>query len=95
MFSALVIDHVHHPRNMGELSTATHHGVAGTPGEGPYMLMWFEVEEERVLCASCETYGCPASIASGSIACEVLQGRSISQALLLDATDIMRLLGGL
>lgn len=95
MFTAIVQDHVHNPRNTGTLENATHHGVAGVPGDGPYMLMWFEVAEETIVRASYDTYGCPSAIASGSVSAEILQGRTISQALLLDATDIQRLLGGL
>ncbi len=95
MFTAIVQDHVHNPRNTGLLENATHHGVAGVPGDGPYMLMWFEVTEGTIVRASYDTYGCPSAIASGSVSAEILQGRTISQALLLDATDIQRLLGGL
>lgn len=95
VFTAIVQDHVHRPRNAGALPEATHHGVAGTPGEGPYMLLWFEVAEETIVRASYATYGCPSAIASGSVTAEILQGRTIAQALLLDANDIQALLGGL
>jgi nitrogen fixation NifU-like protein len=69
--------------------------MAGTPGEGPYLLLWFEVSEGVIVRASYQTYGCPSAIASGSIAAQVLVGRRIEQAALLTAEDILLLLGGL
>jgi NifU-like protein involved in Fe-S cluster formation len=95
MLSALVLDHVHSPRNTGELSTATHHGVADVPGEGPYLRLWLEVSDETIVRASYSTYGCPAANASGCITAQVLVGRTISQALLLTSHGITLLLGGL
>ena len=52
MFSATVLEHTARPRNVGELETATHHGIAGVPGDGPYMHLWFEVEEGVIQRAS-------------------------------------------
>jgi nitrogen fixation NifU-like protein len=95
MFNAFVLDHVANPRNVGPLETATHQGVAGIPGEGPYMLLWFEVTEERICRAAYQTFGCPAAMASGSLTAELLTGRTIAQALTLTAADIIRLLHGL
>jgi nitrogen fixation NifU-like protein len=95
MYNAIVQDHVYNPRHVGPLETATHQGLAGIPGDGPYMRLWFEVREGRILDAAYATYGCPAAVASGSVAAEVLIGRTVEQALLLTAADILLLLRGL
>ena len=95
MFSALATEHIAVPRNVGPLEGATHQGVAGTPGEGPYMLLWFEVENGRIQRAAYATYGCPAAVASGSITATLLTGRTIEQARLLTAEMIIRVLQGL
>lgn len=95
MFSAAVLEHTAYPRNTGELANATHHGIAGVPGDGPYMHLWFEVEEGVIQRASYMTYGCPSAIASGSLCAEILQGRTVSQALLITPKDVQLLLGGL
>ena len=95
MFSAIVLEHFNSPRHVGPLETATHHGVAGIPGDGPYMLLWFEVADRRIRTAAYQTYGCPAAVACGSIAAQVLTGRTVDQALSLTARDIDLLLQGL
>jgi nitrogen fixation NifU-like protein len=95
MFSAIVQDHVANPRNVGPLETATHEGVAGVVGDGPYMVLWFEVEDGQIRRAAYKTYGCPSAVACGSITAQALTGRTVEQALRLTAQDILRLLGGL
>jgi len=95
MFSALATEHIAVPRNVGPLEGATHQGVAGMPGEGPHMILWFQVQDGRILKAAYATYGCPAAVASGSITATLLTSRTIEQALRLTAEDIIRVLQGL
>ena len=65
------------------------------PGDGPYMLLWFEVSEGRIVRAAYKTYGCVAAIASGSITATLLTGLPVERALLLTAEDLLRVMGGL
>ena len=96
MFSPLAIEHIAVPRNVGPLEGATHQGIAGMPGDGPYMILWFQVEDGgRIAKAAYATYGCPAAVASGSITASVLTGRTVEQALRLTAEDILGVLQGL
>ncbi len=95
MYSDLAQEHIANPRNPGPLETATHTGVAGTPGEGPYMTLWFEVRAGVIKRAAFQTYGCASAVAAGSITTVLLTGRTIEQALRLTAEDIDRVLGGL
>jgi len=95
VFSAAVLDHTLNPRNTGPLEDANRYGQAGDPGGGPYALLWFEVEGQTILRGSYETYGCPAAVACASFVAEFLTGKSIGQALAMDARDIALLLGGL
>ncbi|MCW3051182.1 MAG: iscU [Chthonomonadales bacterium] len=95
MFSALAIEHIAVPRNIGPLEGATHQGVAGVPGDGPYMILWFQVEDGQIQKAAYATYGCPAAVASGSITATLLTGRTVEQALSLTAEMIIRILQGL
>lgn len=95
MFSAAVLDHFHNPRNTGPLDGHTHCGVAGVPGDGPSMELWFRVEEGRITEAAYRTYPCPAAMACGSVVAEVAKGRTPEQLMKLTAADIARLLGGL
>lgn len=95
MYSAIVQDHVSNPRNVGPLETATHQGVAGIPGEGPYMVLWFEIDKDRIVKAAYQTYGCPAAVASASMTVELVTGRSVAEALHLREPEIIQALEGL
>src|SRR5436190_16644332 len=95
MFSSIVMDHVTRPRNCGPLEGATHKGVAGSPGDGPYMVLEFTVDGERISRAAYMTFGCPAAMASGSMIAELAVGRSICLINSVTPQDLLRLLGGL
>jgi NifU-like protein involved in Fe-S cluster formation len=95
MYTPLVQDHFANPRNVGPLEGATHRGAAGSPGDGPYVILWLQVEEGTIRRAAYQTYPCPAAIACGSITAEVLAGRTVEQARQLEASDVIALLRGL
>lgn len=95
MWSAIVDNLVGQPRFAGTWADATHEGTAGTPGEGPHLRLWLQVEGETIARAGYHTYGCPAAIASGEMLCLLLRGRTPEQAQALTETDLTRALGGL
>src|SRR5262249_50465767 len=64
-------------------------------GEGPYMELWFQVEEGTIRRAAYRTYPCPAATACGSVVAEVLTGRPVAAAQRLAAGDVATLLGRL
>ena len=95
MLSALAADHVQRPRHRGPLDAATHYGVAGSPGDGPYCQIWLIVQDGLIKEAAFKTPGCPASTASASVLCQVVTGRSLEQASLLTGEDLLNILSGL
>ena len=94
-YSAVVQELFDRPRRVGPLPHATHKGVAGHPGEGPYVVLYLMVRDETILQAAYLTFGCPAAIASASMAAELAEGRTLSEAGLIGETDIVAALGGL
>lgn len=94
-FSPLATEHIHTPRNAGRLEDATHIGVGGTPGEGPYVRLHLLVSEGYIRRASYECNGCPSSIAASSVVAQILTGRTLAQASLLEPNDVLLILGGL
>ena len=74
MFSDAVLTHVANPHHAGPLDGATHYGVAGTLGDGPYMEMWLRIESGQVRRAAYRSYPCPAAIACGSPSAELASG---------------------
>jgi nitrogen fixation NifU-like protein len=78
----------------GELPEATHRGVAGTPGCGPYIALAFLVEEGIVTRARFATYGCPTAMACAEIVCAISEGRSLAHLPAVSAVDVTVLVGG-
>ncbi len=95
ILSPTAAEHVHSPRNAGKLEGATHIGVSGVPGDGPYVKLWLIVKDRTIAAATYECNGCPSSIAAASMAAQILIGRSAEKALLLEAKDLLLMLGGL
>lgn len=95
MWSAVVDNLVQRPHFAGRWDGVTHEGVAGTPGEGPHLRLWLQMEQDTIARAGYQTYGCPAAIASGEMLCLLLSGRTRERAQLLTAEDLTRALNGL
>ena len=95
IFSERALDHIAQPRNRGEMVDADRYGVAGSPGDGPYVQIWLKLEGSKVLKASYETNGCPSSMACASALCELAIGREMEKLRLLEPSDLISYLGGL
>ena len=95
MYSEIVQRILADPAHIGELEGATHKGVAGAPGDGPYLILWLQIEGDTILCASFKTFGCPSAVASGSMTATLVTGRTVEKAALLTTEDLLRVLGGL
>ena len=95
MYSAVVSDDFHNPRRIGPLVDATHQGTAGTPGEGPYVVLWLRLNGDLIEQAAYRTFGCPAAIASASMLAELTENRTVAEARSLCEEDIVAALDGL
>ena len=95
VFSERVLDHLTRPRNCGEMPDADKIGLAGYPGDGPHVKLWFKLDGTKIVKASYNTNGCPSSIACASAVCELAIGRVMEKMKLLDAHDLVTFLGGL
>lgn len=95
MLSQTIIDHFYNPRNSGVLASATHKGIAGTPGDGPYVVLYFIVADDRIVKATYETYGCPVVVTCASLVAELFTGKTVEQALKVDSNDLILLSGGI
>lgn len=95
VFSDRIQDHVARPRNRGEMPDATHIGLAGVPGDGPHVKLWFLIEDGVIRKASYDTNGCPSSIGCASMLCELCVGRAMETMKLLEPRELDVILGGL
>jgi NifU-like protein involved in Fe-S cluster formation len=76
-YSSLVIEHFERPRNVGELAPATNviNGRAGRRDQGAEFSLSARIEDEKIVEARFEVYGCPHCVAAGSLLTSSLVGR--------------------
>ncbi len=95
MFSEKLLDYFQNPRNAGELDGATATVEVANPVCGDVLRLAViaengAVREARFLCR-----GCTASIASGSLLTEMMQGKGAGELRAIGAAQIAEALGGL
>ena len=87
------------PQNMGEMADADAVGTVGSPDCGDMLRMWLKFSEKNgrkvIDRASFQSFGCQTAIAVASVATELLAGKTIEEALKLDAGELSRPLGPL
>jgi len=94
-YNSIVIDHLNHPRNMGEMEDPDGVGEAQNPACGDTMRLFIKVEADRITDVKFLTFGCGAAIASSSITTEMVKGKTIVEALTISNQVVAEALGGL
>jgi len=94
-YNALVMEHLTHPRNQGEMENPDGIGEARNPVCGDTMRLFIRVENDCIVDARFLTFGCGAAIASSSITTEMVKGKTIEEALAISDQMIVEALGGL
>ena len=94
-YSDKVIDHYNNPRNVGALPKEDPNvgtGLVGAPECGDVMKLQIKVNEESGVIedAKFKTFGCGSAIASSSLATEWVKGKTVSEALSIKNTDIVK-----
>ena len=94
-YSDKVIDHYNNPRNVGAMpkeDRAVGTGLVGAPECGDVMKLQIKVnpETEVIEDAKFKTFGCGSAIASSSLATEWVKGKTLSEALAIKNTDIVK-----
>ena len=100
-YSAIAIEHFQNPRNVGEIVDSDVEGQVVNPVCGDEVKFFFRLRknkdaQERVIeSVSFQASGCPATIATSSIATDMLIGLSLSEASQLTRLDYAEAVGGL
>ncbi len=94
-YSEKVIDHYSNPRNVGQMDKSSDEvgtGLVGAPECGDVMRLQIRVNPETQVIedAKFKTFGCGSAIASSSLATEWVKGKTISEALTISNTDIVK-----
>jgi nitrogen fixation NifU-like protein len=95
MYSQTVLDHFHHPRNVGEIENATARVEAANPVCGDLMKLWVMVRDGVVLEAKFKTQGCVPSVACGSWLTEAMRGKPLVELAGITPEQIEAGVGGL
>ena len=75
MYTEKVMDHFMHPRNVGEIDTASGVGTVGNAKCGDIMRIFLDIDENQVVRdAKFKTFGCGAALATSSMATEMIIG---------------------
>lgn len=95
MYNEKVMETFKNPKNVGELPNANGIGVVGSAACGDIMKMYLKIENDIIVDAKFQTFGCAAAIASSSTATEMIKGKSLEYALSLKNADVIEALEGL
>lgn len=101
MYSQKVIKHFTNPKNMGSIKNPDGIGRAGNPVCGDTMELFVKIKTDKknkkeiIKDLKFQTLGCAAAISSSDVACEILKGKTVEQALKIKAKDIVKELDGL
>ena len=94
-YSAIVLEHVKNPRNVGELESANARARVRSAADGDLLQLHLRVDDGVVTEARFKVYGCGAAIATGSILTELVVGKKMQDVALITNEQISQLMGGL
>jgi len=95
-YSKEVIKRFTHPKNFGQINDADGIGKVGNPRCGDVMKLYIKVDDkERIKDIKFHTLGCAAAIAASDIACDLVKGKTLKEALKIDYKKIIKELGDL
>lgn len=96
MYSKTVIERFQNPKNAGGMHGANAIGQVGNAACGDIMKMYLKINDNGVIeNARFKTFGCCAAIASTDMACDLIKGKTIDQALKVTNKEVLDKLGEL
>jgi len=96
MYNEKVMELFQTQKNAGALRGADAIGTAGNVTCGDIIKIYMAIDKNDVITdASFKTFGCVSAIASSSMACELIKGKTVEKALKLTNKDVVDALGGL
>ncbi len=95
MYSKKLMEHFQNPRNVGEISDADGVGVEGNPTCGDVMKLFIKVEDDKIVDAKFQTFGCGAAIAVSSMITEMAKDKTLDEALGITKESVADALDGI
>lgn len=87
--------HITNPKNVGELSDANAFAEETNPVCGDRLRLSLRIHAGRIEAARFLAYGCPPTIACGSVLTGLIEKKTVAEALTLSRKDLILTLGGL
>ncbi|MEM2846841.1 MAG: iron-sulfur cluster assembly scaffold protein [Nitrososphaerota archaeon] len=95
-YSPKVLELFRNPKNLGRMGDANAVATAGSLACGDMITVYLKIdEEEKIVDASFESYGCAANIATASLLTEMIKGKSLREAWGISWKQLSDELGGL
>lgn len=94
-YTETVLEHARNPRNVGSLDDANVVVQVGDPDCGDTLLLFMKIEQDCIADVRFLIKGCGAAIATASMGCELVKGKTLNQALLVTDQTVTDALGGL
>jgi len=94
-YNEKVIEVFSNPKNVGKIDNADGVGTVGNATCGDIMKIYLKIENNVIVDAKFQTFGCAAAIATSSTATEMIIGKTIDEAERLTNADVVENLGGL
>ncbi len=83
------------PQNVGVIENADGEGMVGNASCGDIMKITLKIENDIIVDAKFQTFGCAAAIATSSTATQMVIGLSVDEALKLTNAQVVEYLEGL
>jgi nitrogen fixation NifU-like protein len=94
-YSEIFKDHLANPRNPGELQDANAIAEATNPVCGDRLRLSLRIRAGRIEAVRFLAYGCPPTLACGSVLTEMIEGMTTDEAMKVTRQQIVENLGGL
>lgn len=95
LYSQKVLENFRNTKNYGKIENADGIGKVGNPRCGDVMWIYLKIENDIIVDAKYETFGCVAAIATSSMAIDMIKGKTVSQAFKLTNKAVTKALDGL
>ena len=95
MYNEKVLKVFANSHNVGVIENAVGEGVVGNPTCGDIMKITLKIENDVIVDAKFQTFGCTAAIATSSTATDMVIGKTVDEALKITNAQVVEELEGL